>query len=77
MQFRHRASLGGVGIMALALQQDRGWRAGRLQMAVDLAIPLAALFVVDPQHIGCSLVAALAPNLTLAVNHQPGRYIAM
>jgi len=77
MLFRHHASLGGVGIVALALQQERGWRAGKVQMAVDCAIVLAALFVVDPQRIGYSLVGAIALNLTLAVNHKPGRYIAM
>jgi uncharacterized membrane-anchored protein YitT (DUF2179 family) len=77
MLFRHRASLGGVGIVALVLQQERGWRAGKVQMVVDFAILLAALFVVDPQRIGYSLVGALALNLTLAVNHKPGRYIAM
>jgi uncharacterized membrane-anchored protein YitT (DUF2179 family) len=77
MLFRHRASLGGVGIVALVLQQERGWRAGKVQMAVDCAIVLAALFVVDPVRIGYSLVGAVALNLTLAVNHKPGRYIAM
>lgn len=75
--FRHHASLGGVGIVALMLQQDRGWRAGKVQMVVDCAIVLAALFVVDPLRIGYSLVGAVALNLTLAVNHKPGRYIAM
>ena len=77
MLFRHQASLGGVGIVALTLQQDRGWRAGKVQMAVDCAIVLGALFVVDLLRIGYSLVGALALNLTLAVNHRPGRYIAM
>ena len=77
MLFRHHASLGGVGIVALALQQERGWRAGKVQMAVDCAIVLAALFVVDPLRIGYSLVGAVALNLTLAVNHKPGRYIVM
>lgn len=77
MLFRHRASLGGVGIVALVLQQERGWRAGKVQMAVDCAIVLAALFVVDPKRIGFSLVGAVVLNLTLAVNHKPGRYIAM
>jgi uncharacterized membrane-anchored protein YitT (DUF2179 family) len=77
MLFRHRASLGGVGIVALVLQQERGWRAGKVQMAVDCAIVLAALFVVDPTRIGYSLVGAIVLNLTLAVNHKPGRYIAM
>jgi uncharacterized membrane-anchored protein YitT (DUF2179 family) len=77
MLFRHRASLGGVGIVALLLQQERGWRAGKVQMAVDCAIVLMALFVVDPLRIGYSLVGAVALNLTLAVNHKPGRYVAM
>lgn len=77
MLFRHHASLGGVGIVALVLQRDRGWRAGKVQLAVDCAIVLAALFVVDPQRIAYSLVGAVALNLTLAVNHKPGRYIAM
>ena len=78
MLFRHRASLGGVGIVALWLQQEKGWRAGKVQMAVDCAIVLGAVFVVaDWQRIGWSLVGAVALNLTLAVNHRPGRYIAM
>jgi uncharacterized membrane-anchored protein YitT (DUF2179 family) len=77
MLFRHRASLGGVGIVALALQQERGWRAGKVQLAVDCAILLASLFVVEPQRIAYSLVGALALNLTLAINHKPGRYVAM
>ena len=77
MLFRHRASLGGVGIVALALQQQRGWRAGKVQMGVDCAIVLAALFLVDPLRIGYSLVGAVVLNLTLAVNHRPGRYVAM
>ena len=77
MLFRHRASLGGVGIVALWLQQEKGWRAGKVQMAVDCAIVLGAVFVVaDWQRIGWSLVGAVALNLTLAVNHKPGRYIA-
>lgn len=75
--FRHQASLGGVGIVALMLQQERGWSAGRIQMGVDAVIVLAALFVVEPGRIAASLVGALALNLTLAVNHKPGRYVAM
>ena len=60
------------------LQQERGWRAGKVQMAVDCAIVLAAVVVVaDWRRIALSLVGAVALNLTLAVNHRPGRYIAM
>ena len=75
--FRHQASLGGVGVVALLLQKERGWSAGRIQMGVDAVIVLAALFVVPPDRIAASLVGALALNLTLAVNHKPGRYMAM
>jgi uncharacterized membrane-anchored protein YitT (DUF2179 family) len=78
MLFRHKASLGGVGIVALWLQQEKGWRAGKVQMAVDCAIVLAAVLVVaDWQRIAWSLVGAVALNLALAVNHRPGRYVAM
>lgn len=77
MLFRHHASLGGVGIVALVLQRDKGWRAGHVQLAIDCAIVGAALFVVAPARIGYSLVGALALNMTLAVNHRPGRYIVM
>jgi uncharacterized membrane-anchored protein YitT (DUF2179 family) len=67
-----------VGIVALWLQQEKGWRAGKVQMAVDCAIVLAAVVVVaDWQRIGWSLAGAVALNLTLAVNHKPGRYVAM
>lgn len=75
--FRHQASLGGMGIVALLLQQDRGWRAGHVQMVVDVFILIAGLYLVDPLRIGYSLVGALALNMTLAVNHKPGRYVAM
>lgn len=74
--FRHQASLGGFGVVALMLQQDRGWRAGTVQMVVDIGVVAAALFVVDPSRIALSLVGAVVLNLTLAVNHRPGRYIA-
>ena len=36
--FRHQASLGGVNILALYLQQSRGWRAGYVQLVVDVLL---------------------------------------
>ena len=75
--FRHRASLGGVGILALSLQESRGWRAGRVQMAVDCAIVAAAFATMEPLRVVYSLAGAVALNLILAVNHRPGRYVAM
>jgi uncharacterized membrane-anchored protein YitT (DUF2179 family) len=76
MLFRHHASLGGVGIVALGLEHEHGWRAGHVQLTVPL-VPLEPLLIVDWQRIAYSLIGALTLNLTLAVNHRPGRYVAM
>ena len=74
--FRHRSSLGGVGIVALYLQDRYGWRAGKVQMAVDCCIVLLALWTVEPLRVAYSIVGAVALNLVLAINHRPGRYMA-
>ena len=74
--FRHRCSLGGVGIAALYLQDRYGWRAGKVQMAVDCCIVLLALWTVEPVRVAWSIVGAVALNLVLAMNHRPGRYMA-
>ncbi len=74
--FRHRASLGGLNVLVLWLQQRTGWRAGYLQLALDLTILLASTPWVDAQRLALSIVGAVAMNLALAVNHRPGRYVA-
>lgn len=74
--FRHRASLGGFNVLALYLQESRGWRAGRIQMALDATIVLLAFAVTDWQHIALSVLGAVLLNQTLATNHQKGRYVA-
>ena len=40
--FRHHASLGGLNVLVLWLQEHRGWRAGKVQLALDVAILLAS-----------------------------------
>ena len=77
MLFRHKASLGGINILALYLQQRHGWRAGKVQMAIDCAIVLAAFAVVEPSLIAISVLGAVALNLVVAVNHRPGRYLGV
>lgn len=77
MLFRHRASLGGVGVLALYLQERRGLRAGKVQMAIDCAIVLASFALVRPWLVGASVVGAVALNFILAVNHKPGRYMGV
>ena len=75
--FRHRASLGGIGILALYLQDRFGWRAGLVQLAIDLCILAMAFFVKSPVIVACSVLGALALNFFIAVNHRTDRYIAM
>lgn len=74
--FRHRASLGGLNVMVLWLQERYGWSAGKVQAAVDSTILLAALPWVTAQQVLLSIIGALALNLALAMNHKPGRYVA-
>ncbi len=77
MFFRHQASLGGVNVLALHVQDRYGWRAGTVQMAVDCAVVLAAFAVVDVQRIALSVLGAIALNLVIAINHKPGRYLGV
>ena len=77
MLFRHRASLGGFNVLVLYLQERFGWRAGHLQMGLDCAIVLAAFAVRAPQQIAWSVLGAVVLNMTLAINHRPGRYMAV
>lgn len=74
---RHRASLGGLGILAVYLQQRRGWSAGKVQMAFDTCIMLAALSVLEPSKVAWSALGALVLNLVLYFNHRPGRYMGV
>ncbi len=72
--FRHRASLGGVNVLVLYLQERFGWRAGYMQLTIDGAIVLLSLSIVPLDRIAISLLGAAVLNLTLAINHVPGRY---
>lgn len=74
--FRHGASLGGVNILALYLQDRTGLRAGKLQMAVDVAILMASFFVVTPKALLASIIGAMALNLIIWMNHRRDRYVA-
>jgi len=77
MLFRHRASLGGLNVLVLWLQERHGWRAGKVQMAIDCAIVAAAFAIVEPGRVLLSVLGAVALNLVVAVNHKPGRYLGV
>ena len=72
--FRHRASLGGVGILALYLQEQHNIRAGKFQLAVDLSILAIGFFIVSLPILLLSVAGAVTMNVVIAINHKPGRY---
>lgn len=75
--FRHGASLGGVGIVALWLQDRFGLRAGWVQLGFDAVLFAVAFWVLqDVWLVALSAVGALVVNLTIAINHRRDRYIA-
>lgn len=73
--FRHGASLGGIGIVGLYIQDATGFRAGWVQLIFDAILLLIALFLRDPVTVGWSFLGAAVLNLTIAVNHRRDRYI--
>lgn len=74
--FRHKASLGGIGVVALLAQDRLGIRAGYVQLAVDAVLFLAALFLFEGRVVAYSLFGAIVLNGVIAFNHRRDRYIA-
>lgn len=73
--FRHKASVGGINILALFLQERFGIRAGYFQLGVDGVILLIAFAVLPLDRVLYSVLGAVVLNLILALNHKPGRYL--
>lgn len=73
--FRHGSSLGGFNVVALLAQERLGWRAGYVQLGLDVCVVLLALTVAAPGTVLLSAVGAAVLNLVLALNHRPGRYL--
>lgn len=73
--FRHRASLGGIGAVALDIQDRTGIRAGWVQMGFDAALFTAALFILPLDRVLWSALGAAVVNLTIAINHRRDRYV--
>ena len=73
--FRHGASLGGVGVLALYLQDRIGFQAGWTQLIFDAVLFAVAFLVLDPWLVAWSLAGSVVVNLIIAVNHRKDRYI--
>jgi len=74
--FRHGASLGGIGIVALLLQDRFGWRAGWVQLGFDAVLFTLAFTVIEARAVAISALGALVVNLVVAINHRRDRYVA-
>ncbi|SEP59726.1 YitT family protein [Thalassovita taeanensis] len=74
--FRHGASLGGVGILALYLQDSTGFRAGYTQLLFDACVFGLAFAVIDAPLVLYSMLGSLVVNLTIAINHRRDWYVA-
>lgn len=75
--YRHRASLGGVGILGIYLQGRFGIRAGLVQLVVDMFVLVIAIAVTTRYVVLCSILGAVVLNLFVAINHRSDRYIAL
>ena len=74
--FRHQASLGGINILALYLQDRFGFKAGKFQLAVDVAVLIVSLLAVDWRLVLASVIGSVAMNGMIWVNHRRDRYVA-
>ncbi|MEY9782502.1 YitT family protein [Sinorhizobium fredii] len=74
--YRHRASLGGVGILGVYLQERFGIRAGLVQLAIDMVVLAVAFAVTTPWVVLWSVLGAVVLNLFVAINHRADRYVA-
>lgn len=74
--FRHGATLGGVGIVALWLQDKRGIQAGNTQLLFDVFVFGLAFWILPAPVVVWSLLVAVILNLIVTVNHRRDRYVA-
>ncbi|WP_340676953.1 YitT family protein [Paraglaciecola sp.] len=76
IMFRHKSSLGGLGILALYLQNKYSIRAGNFGLLVDTIILSSSLMMFSWDVVALSVLGAITLNSLIAVNHKPGRYQA-
>jgi uncharacterized membrane-anchored protein YitT (DUF2179 family) len=74
--FRHGGSLGGLGMVALWVQDTTGFRAGWVQLIFDAVLFSVALLMFPWTVVAWSVAGAAVLNGVIAVNHRRDRYIA-
>lgn len=66
--FRHNASVGGMTILGIMIEQRTGFKAGWFQLSVDALVFAAAAFVLTPAQLVYSLIGALITNMAIVWN---------
>lgn len=66
--FRHDASAGGLGILALVIEERTGFRTGWFQLCFDALVFGAAFVVLAPEQVVVSFVGAVVMNALIAWN---------
>jgi uncharacterized membrane-anchored protein YitT (DUF2179 family) len=74
--FRHKGSLGGMGVLALVIQDSTGFKAGYTQLLVDVAIFAVAVLIFPTSVVAYSFLGAVVLNGVIAFNHRRDRYVA-
>ncbi|SEJ48242.1 Uncharacterised 5xTM membrane BCR, YitT family COG1284 [Azotobacter beijerinckii] len=72
--FRHGSSLGGINILVLYLQKKHGISVGKVQLAIDSGILLAACFLISWSAVLYSLLGAFLVNFLMIFNFKASRY---
>lgn len=75
--FRHNGSMGGLGVVALLVQDSTGFKAGWVQLLADAVIFGVAALLFPPSVVLYSLLGAVVLNLVITFNHRRDRYIAV
>lgn len=73
--FRHKGSLGGLGVVALWIQDRYGIRAGYIQLGFDAVLFIAVAFLFPLSVVMYSLLGAVVLNALIAFNHRRDWYI--
>jgi uncharacterized membrane-anchored protein YitT (DUF2179 family) len=58
------------------MQERYGMNAGAVQLVLDGAIVAASMSIMPLSAIVYSMLGAAVLNVSLAVNHRPGRYVS-
>ncbi|WP_353474767.1 YitT family protein [Salipiger sp. H15] len=66
--FRHNASAGGLGVLALIVEERTGFKTGWFQMGFDALVFLVSLFVLPLELVFYSFVGAAVLNAVIAWN---------